>query len=127
MHNKLSRPKYELGVGSGLVALIAYRWAATVVQEWGWKPSERFGWVFGMMVGFSVVLLLVDYGLGRLRIERAVRGGLWAGAVFGPYAGLVAWEELAHPVWAQVIGLGSTLLVFVLFYFLERRLRRPDA
>ena len=126
MNDDLSKPRYELGISSGFVALTAYRWAATIVQEWGWKPSQRSGWVLGIMLGFSAVLFVVDFLLWRLDVARATRAGLWASAVFGPYAGQVAWVELAHPVWAQVIGVGSTLLCFVLFYHLENRLQRKS-
>jgi hypothetical protein len=45
----------------------------------------------------------------------------------GPFDGQAAWAELGHPVWAQVIGVGSTLASFGLFYFLDRRLERTSA
>ena len=115
---------YDFGIGGGFVAFTAYRWAATMVQEWGWKPSERAWIVLGLALGFSLALVLVDYVLWRGRLDRAVRSGLWASAALGPYAGMVAWEELAHPVWSQVIGFGSSVLIFVVFYYLDRRLQR---
>ena len=106
------------------MAFITYRWASTIVQEWGQKPSQQVGKVLGMAVGFSALLLLIDYVLCRLKLTRAVRSGLWASAALGPYAGLVAWNELAHPVWSQIIGFGSTALFFVVFYYMDRRLQR---
>lgn len=80
-----------------------------------------------MVIGFSAVLLLVDILFWRVGLELPVRTGLWAAALFGLYAGQVARVELGHPVWAQVMGVCSTLLAFLLFYFLERRLGQPSA
>lgn len=120
-----SRPQrtYDFGIGGGFVAFTTYRWASTLVQEWGWKPSQRFGTVVGIGVCFIIGLLLIDYVLWRWKLDRAVRSGLWASAVIGPYAGAVAWEELAHPVWSQAIGLVSAVLVFVAFYYLDKELQ----
>ena len=115
---------YDFGIGGGFVAVTAYRWAATLVQEGGHKPSEQVWTVLGLTAGFSAALLLVDYLLWRGRLDRAVRSGLWAAAAIGPYAGLVAWEEWAHPVWGHVAGLVSSVLAFVAFYYLDRALPR---
>lgn len=104
------------------MALVAYRWAATIVQEWGQKPSQQTGTVLGIALGFAIALLLVDYVLWRLQLSKAIRSGLWACAAIGPYAGLVAEAALAHPVWSQIAGFGTTILAFLLFYNLEQGL-----
>jgi hypothetical protein len=113
---------YDFGIGGGFVAFTTYRWASTIVKEWGWQPSQRFGTVIGIGVCLTIVLLSIDYVLWRWRFERAIRSGLWASAAIGPYAGLVAWEELAHPAWSHVIGLVGTVVVFVAFYYLDKKL-----
>lgn len=118
---------YDFGIGGGFTAFICYRWAATIVQESGSKPSQRFGLVIGLAIVFAVALWLADWVLWRVRLSRPVRSGLWAGAVIGPYAGLVAIEVLVHPVWSQVIGLAGTVLAFTLFYFLDRDVRRQGS
>lgn len=105
------------------MAFLAYRWAATIVQEWGQKPSQHAGQVFGFFVSFLLILFLIDYVLWRCRFTLAVRSGLWAAAALGPMAALTAWMELMHPVWSHVIGLLSTILSFIAFYFLERWLQ----
>lgn len=118
---------YNFGIGGGFAAFITYRWASTIVQESGSKPSQRFGLVIGLAIGFAIVLWLVDWVLWRVKLSSRVRSGLWAGAAIGPYAGLVALEMLAHPVWSQVIGLVSTVLAFTAFYFLDRGVRRQES
>jgi hypothetical protein len=80
--------------------------------------------VVGIGVCFTIALLLIDYVLWRGKLARAVRSGLWASAAIGPYAGAVAWEELAHPVWSHIIGFVSSVLVFVAFYYLDKGLQR---
>jgi hypothetical protein len=121
--NKMPKRRYDFGIGGGFVAIITSRWASTIVQEWEQKPSQQIGIVLGLAVCFSVTLLLLDYVLWRWRFIKAIRSGLWASAAIGPYAGLVAWNELAHPVSSQVIGLVSTIVAFVAFYYLDRLLQ----
>ena len=118
------KPGYDFGISSGFVAFTAYRWASTIVQERGQRPSVQVGPMLGIALGFSAALLLVDYVLWRWGFTKAIRSGLWAAAAIGPHAGAVAWVELAHPVWSQVIGFTSTILAFVAFYCLDRRLER---
>lgn len=125
METEKIRKKYDFGIGNGFVVIMAYGWASTIVQEWGKKPSQNFGIVLGIAVGFSIILFLLDLVLWRWQFGKAVRSGLWGGAVFGPWAALIAWEKLAHPVWGQLTGLLSTVLVFTVFYFLERKRDRP--
>ena len=119
----LPKRSYDFGVGGGFLAFISYRWASTIIQESGRLPSQNLRTVLALAVGFTLLLLLVDYLLWHLKFDRPTRSGLWAAAALGPYAGTVAWVELAHPVWSQVIGLGSTLLFFTAFYFLDDRLQ----
>jgi drug/metabolite transporter (DMT)-like permease len=114
---------YDFGIGGGFIVLTTYRWASTIVQEWGWQPSQRLGIVMGMVLCFTIALLLADYLLWRRKLARAIRSGLWASAAIGPYVAVVAWEELSHPVWSQVTGLASTALVFITFYYLDQGLQ----
>jgi hypothetical protein len=119
--DNMRKQKYEFGIGSLFIAFISYGWASTIVQEWGQKPSARIGVVLGLALCFLLLLLLVDYLLWRWRFTKAIRSSLWAAAILGPYAALVAWAELGHPVWSQMIGAASAILIFVVFYLLENR------
>jgi|GEM_PF-1670554 len=120
-NDRFTGQQYDFSLGAGLMAFTTFRWASTIIQEAGHKPSQQLGTVFGIAVCFSIALLMIDYLLWRLRFFKAVRSGLWGGGAVGSYAGLVAGAELAHPVWSQVVGLVSTILFFVVFYYLEQR------
>ncbi|MFZ5858405.1 MAG: hypothetical protein ACOYZ6_16390 [Chloroflexota bacterium] len=113
--------KYDFGLGSGFMAFMAYRWASTIVQEWGQKPSQQVGTVLGLTVGFTIIILLFDYILWRLQFIKAIRSGLWAGAAIGSYVTLIAGAEITYPVWSHIIGLTSTIIAFVTFYILDNR------
>jgi hypothetical protein len=92
----------------------------------GVKVSQNAGKLLLITSGFTLILLLVDYLLSRWKLDTATRSGLWAAAAFGPYAGLIAWEELAAPAWSHAIGLGATIFFFVIFYTLERTIRQKN-
>ena len=122
-HCRIQKQRYDFGFGSGFMAFMAYRWASTIVQEWGQKPSQQIGIVLGLTVGFIIVLFLFDYILWRLQFIKAIRSGLWAGAAIGSYVSLLAGAELTHPVWSHILGLTSTIIAFVAFYSLDNRLK----
>lgn len=116
-----SQRNYNFGIGSGFMVFMVYRWASTIVQEWGQKPSQQVGTVLGLIVCFTIIILLLDYILWRIEFTKAIRSGLWAGAAIGSYATLIAEAETAHPVWSHIIGLMSTIIVFAIFYALDNR------
>ena len=112
---------YAFGLGSGFMAFMAYRWASTIVQEWGQKPSQQVGTILGLTVGFMIIMFLFDYILWRLQFNKAIRSGLWASATIGSYMTLFTEAEITHPVWSHIIGLTTTMITFVIFYFLDNR------
>lgn len=119
--NVENQRNYNFGFGSGFMVFMAYRWASTIIQEWGQKPSQQVGTVLGLTVGFTLIVLLFDYILWRLQFIKAIRSGLWAGAAIGSYATLIVGAEIAHPVWSHIIGVMSTIIVFAIFYALDNR------
>ena len=106
---------YEFGIGVSFLAFIGYRWASSIIAESDVKVLENTGKLLLVTSAFTLALLLVDYLLSQWRLDTRTRSGLWAAAAFGPYAGLVAWEELAALAWSYTIGLSATIFFFVLF------------
>jgi hypothetical protein len=95
---------------------ISYGWASTIVQEWEQKPSQHFGTVCGIFLGFMTTLMLIDYALWRLQFTPATRNGLLGAAALSPLATLVAWRAWVHHVWSHVAGAASTVLIFAAFH-----------
>lgn len=112
---------------SALVAFSAVRWAFHLVKERGYLPYRGPGIAIslGIVLGFALAALLIDYVLARMGVPKRLRSALWFGALFGPYAGLLADNAWQHPVWSHVIGVASTVAGFGLGYLLERRASIP--
>lgn len=116
------------GFSVGLMALVAFRWGAELTRSWGYAPARGAGLAinFGLVAGMVLLALLVDVGLQRAGLSRAIRSGVWFAALTGPYAGMIALHEWGHLVGSQAIGVASTLLAFLLGYWLEQRVTRKE-
>jgi len=120
IHGKMKREeKYKFGFSSGMMAFISWGWASTILKEMGRKPSEQFGILLAIALGFLVLLLLFDNLLWRWYFGSAIRNGLWAAAALGPYAGSVVWIAFEHPAWGHITGLFATMLLFVTFFYIS--------
>lgn len=114
------RRPYEPGTGGILIAVVSYPWIAQQVKAWGYVPYRGLGiaLVLGLGLGVLAAVLLVDYILARVGMEKRIRSGLWLAAALGPAASLAVWNQWGHPVWSQVAGIASTLFGFGLGYFM---------
>jgi hypothetical protein len=104
------------------------RWASDLTKDLGYLPYRGKGWVVGLgiLLGFALAALVVDYGIYRMGMRRAMRAGLWLGAMFGPY--MAMWGVLEAgapiPVTSQIAGAVGTLLAFGFGYVVSVALER---
>lgn len=114
------RRPYEPSMSGILIAVVSYRWIAQQVKAWGYVPYRGLGiaLTLGLGLGVLAAVLLVDYALARVGIEKRIRSGLWLAAAWGPAASLTVWNEWGHLVWSQVAGIAGTFLGFGLGYFM---------
>jgi hypothetical protein len=91
----MKKPEVNYTTSSGSAALVAFsavRWAFHLVKERGYLPYRAWGIALslGMVLGFGLAALLVDYVLACIDVPKRFRSAVWFGALLGPYAGLVA-------------------------------------
>jgi hypothetical protein len=115
-------PKHTFSLGPVFVVLVTWPWLNALLAAWGYRPYRGWGLVLGLalLLGFAAAAWLVDFGLARLGIDRAVRSALWLGAAVGPSVVLWAVEQGMAPLAAQALGLVATLVGFGLGHGLDR-------
>lgn len=106
-------------------AVFVFRWSTNLVRDWGYAPYQGIGiaYTIGVMIGFLVALLLIDFVLALSGIPKTVRSGVWFSAMVAPYTGITT-MEIAGPVWSQAAGFVSGLLAFAAIYFLDAWLEK---
>jgi MFS family permease len=122
----VARNDCRFSLGSLFIVFVTWPWMNTLLKEWGYRPYRGWGIVIGLgiILGFALVAWLIDYALAVGGVSKAIRSGLWLGAVLGPYAGLLVVDKGGDPQWGHLAGIAATMVGFALGYPVERLLAR---
>ena len=103
-------------------ALFGLRWMLELASEWsGLSEFMKTALVIGLFCVALIVIILIDELLARAGVQGSIRAGLWSSAVLGPVVSFESLSQWGHPVWAQVLGFASSVLMFGTIYLISKR------